>query len=883
MATFTSSVSYSIDGNTIDLADNDFRMIEQNGILNQWSLIDLTDLYPSANFTFGFELTATEDPSSTVIPFILSFYDTETRLRFNFNTNATETAFSVVMENTVNNTLQTYTLYTGTKPSYYPATNTKILIRILNGFLWVKVGSTFWLEKYDIEGHPLHLEGGIIQFSLTNTSVLVSHRIKNIYLEPILNIADQTYFQKSIFAERIEGLDIGDVEPFTYLGSNVGIGVASPTQKLDVAGNINLTGDIYKNGVVWNPSPNVYFVDDSLSNDYEVLLGDGATYNKMAIRAGQSIFLTPILNTVTEAQEMLIEAETFNGGTITNDLTVGDMLGDGYIRLWTPALDGGYYSYITIGGGNAGICQWFKNDATRTLDGGARTATIRNDDGNLRLQSRLGNGGIFIQEDSGNVGIGTATPTKQLHVQGDINFTGDVYKNGALWSSTFNGGIVPNTIQVGNANGYSIVATPVNNGGVYHTYMAIGGGNAGYCYWFKNDASRTVDGGARTATLRNDDGALRLQSNGGGIIISGGNVGVSLSTPIRAFHMVGEYSITPSSENGNTAFINIHDTNGNSGWSYNLAIRGLGSSGTAHVNLNHCYIYANGTTAVGEMYCNGWFRNNGSDTGLVNQVLGTGIFFPLNGMTYGSVRTYGARNGWAGFNSENQIALMTNSENGGLYHIGRGSWLLYSEPAASHQVLYRTTDSRTQMLIRSDANQYSVMWQVNSQYSSFYNNGGVWANIGMGFNAAGFFGYSDKRCKANICDSCCHNDLDKIMSLKAKRYNMKKDRVKEVIKKKRPKKENPDEEEEYDEYIHEQYVDEKEVHTGFIAQEIEEVYPELVDSSGKVKTLNYMGLIAPLINAFQGYVKKTDDRIKALEEQLAAHQNHSSKVGNELK
>lgn len=276
MATFTSSVSYSIDGNTIDLADNDFRMIEQNGILNQWSLIDLTDLYPSANFTFGFELTATEDPSSTVIPFILSFYDTETRLRFNFNTNATETAFSVVMENTVNDTLQTYTLYTGTKPSYYPATDTKILIRILNGFLWVKVGSTFWLEKYDIEGHPLHLEGGIIQFSLTNTSVLVSHRIKNIYLEPILNIADQTYFQKSIFCERIEGLDIGDVEPFTYLGSNVGLSNVNPQFTLDVGGNINAY-EYYKNGQIYSLNP------DDLIVDYPVglLLCDyhGNTYN----------------------------------------------------------------------------------------------------------------------------------------------------------------------------------------------------------------------------------------------------------------------------------------------------------------------------------------------------------------------------------------------------------------------------------------------------------------------------------------------------------------------------------------------------------------------------------------------------------------------------
>jgi hypothetical protein len=48
-------------------------------------------------------------------------------------------------------------------------------------------------------------------------------------------------------------------------GGNVGIGVINPQAKLDVSGNMNLTGDIYKNNVIWNPSQwtttgsNIYF------------------------------------------------------------------------------------------------------------------------------------------------------------------------------------------------------------------------------------------------------------------------------------------------------------------------------------------------------------------------------------------------------------------------------------------------------------------------------------------------------------------------------------------------------------------------------------------------------------------------------------------------
>ncbi len=53
---------------------------------------------------------------------------------------------------------------------------------------------------------------------------------------------------------------------------------------------------------------------------------------------------------------------------------------------------------------------------------------------------------------------------------------------------------------------------------------------------------------------------------------------------------------------------------------------------------------------------------------------------------------------------------------------------------------------------------------------------------------------------------------------------------------------------------------------GVIAQEVEAVFPELVrmDARG-FKTVNYGGLVAPLIEA----VKELDDRLRAIEAQLA--------------
>lgn len=279
MATFTGSVSYSLQGNAIDLADNDFRIIEQNGTLGQSGIIDITDMYPSANFTFGFDLTASEDPGTTRIPFVLSFYDTETRFNFTFNTNATDTTFSVVMENTVEGTIQTYTLFSGTKPTLYPASATKVLIRLLNGFLWVKVGSTFWLNKLDIQAHPLHLEGGIIQFSLTNTTVLVSHRIQNIYFEPILHIHDPTYFGKSIFAERYENFTVSDITDPTNLlldPADLVVDVAIGSIVLDYVGTTFINDPTFlKSGTVVN------------RNDYKAIA------NELGIPSSQPTFTLP--------------------------------------------------------------------------------------------------------------------------------------------------------------------------------------------------------------------------------------------------------------------------------------------------------------------------------------------------------------------------------------------------------------------------------------------------------------------------------------------------------------------------------------------------------------------------------------------------------------
>jgi hypothetical protein len=72
-------------------------------------------------------------------------------------------------------------------------------------------------------------------------------------------------------------------------------------------------------------------------------------------------------------------------------------------------------------GTGAGI---FLNSSTRSADGGVNNATLRNDAGDLRIQSK-GGLGMHIAGTTGLVGIATASPVTQLHMAKDVSADSD--------------------------------------------------------------------------------------------------------------------------------------------------------------------------------------------------------------------------------------------------------------------------------------------------------------------------------------------------------------------------------------------------------------------------------------------------------------------------
>jgi len=239
---------------------------------------------------------------------------------------------------------------------------------------------------------------------------------------------------------------------------------------------------------------------------------------------------------------------------------------------------------------------------------------------------------MFINE-LGNVGIGTITPTTPLEVVGF----------GSLISAR----------NTGTGNNY--------------TAMRLGNDTGYGCYWFLNSSGRSADGGVSTATLRNDLGSLRLQSNGGtGIIVasSTGNVGIGTANPLCQLY---NFSANTSGWAGWAYFGN--GTSGVVAGAYNnLAYLG-GHSGALNA-WTDLYLAPGGNVAVGgstappykltvtgaisasgAVYTNDWFRCNSSISGLYWENLGYGLTSAdcfngrSNPTTMGNVQCYGTPKG----------------------------------------------------------------------------------------------------------------------------------------------------------------------------------------------------------------------------------------------
>lgn len=259
---------------------------------------------------------------------------------------------------------------------------------------------------------------------------------------------------------------------------NVGIGTHDPTTyKLQVQGDFNFTGDLYQNGSLFSGSQWVTTGSDIYYSTGNVGIGTNnpASYklnvNGNALVQGSLEMTTS--GSGSSAFSLTPTASGYNNSALY--INTPNTAGSSAFNL-IDARSQGSYKFLVRGDGNVGIntsspqytldvrntptCDisfksgWSSEDinlyfgthvtggvskgliVSEGLNSAGRSKfhfCLNNNADDFTGQASLSDSRMVITYD-GRVGVGTTTPNYTLEVIGDINFTGDLYDNGVLFS-----------------------------------------------------------------------------------------------------------------------------------------------------------------------------------------------------------------------------------------------------------------------------------------------------------------------------------------------------------------------------------------------------------------------------------------------------------------
>lgn len=286
----------------------------------------------------------------------------------------------------------------------------------------------------------------------------------------------------------------------------VGVGSTIPAYKLDVVGDINFTGDLYQDGALFVSGTNASQITSgtlsaSLLPTSGVAVGtygNASAVPVVTVDSAGRVTAASLCNiAITAARVSGLSAVATNGGL--------------YSSLSNVPWSASGTHIVSTNSGNIGV-----GTATpgKKLDVvGTVRATAFEGDGALLTNIAAGNvvgsmGAGSIPAPftiaGANVGIGSTSPLRTLHVQGDINFSGNLYQNNVL----FSGG-----------SGSSTQWTKSGNN-IYYSVGGGGQGNVGI-----NTTSPTTP--------------LFVVGNA----ITTGNLGVGTTNPQGRIHAIGGSSI----------------------------------------------------------------------------------------------------------------------------------------------------------------------------------------------------------------------------------------------------------------------------------------------------------------------------------------------------
>ncbi len=401
--------------------------------------------------------------------------------------------------------------------------------------------------------------------------------------------------------ERLHVINNAKISSNLYVLNRIGINNSNPNYTLDVQGDVNITGLLYNNGIIYsssrwssnNTTSNIYRTEGRVSigsNIHDELFN---VYNGN-VKFSSNLYILNRFGISTSNLNVGLEINTTDAILIPKGTTLQRPTGVlGYVRYNTTLS-----TFEGFGSGNTWGSLGGVKDTNQDTFVSAESFPTSNDDNIRFINSNIETARITK---NGFLGLGTSNPTEKLDLLGgNGKFSSNLYVSNRIGISTSNplvsleinsddAILIPKGTTLERPNG---VLGYIRYNTTLSTFEGFGSGNTWGSLGGVKDTNQDTFVSAESFPTSNDDNIRFINSNiETARITKNGFLGIGTSNPLKILEVHGDVNIgignkgNELSNNGGPFFIQQKWNNSNSTHVINYPSYCLGDNSAGTINI----------------------------------------------------------------------------------------------------------------------------------------------------------------------------------------------------------------------------------------------------------------------------------------------------------